>query len=46
LIAVSGSDTGYVTGFVSGSETLNKNSKPKPKQVVEVIEVKRKKMIF
>jgi len=27
---VSGSDT----GFVSGSETLNKNSKPKPKQVV------------
>lgn len=31
-----GSDTGTATGFVPGCDTLNKNSKPKPKQVVEV----------
>ncbi|MDF2433218.1 MAG: hypothetical protein JWP44_2849 [Mucilaginibacter sp.] len=29
-----GSDTGADTGCVTGSETLNKNSKPKPKQAV------------
>ena len=31
-----GSDPGIDTGFVPGSDTLNKNSKPKPKQVVVI----------
>jgi hypothetical protein len=30
------SDTGIDTGFVPGSDTLNKNSKPKPKQAVVI----------
>jgi len=32
----SGNDTGCDPGFVSGSVTLNKNNKPKPKQVVVI----------
>jgi len=32
-----GNDMGTDPGFVPGCDTLNKNSKPKPKQVVEVM---------
>ncbi|MCO5945717.1 hypothetical protein [Mucilaginibacter flavidus] len=35
-VKCSGSDTGADPGFVAGSVTLNKNNKPKPKQVVVI----------